>query len=131
MIDAVTAAEDFIAKSAKHAPAKAALPANVAKPADIASTLRGAVAVDKGEGRFDRMICDFRVSDAILDFLSSSKLGELAATRRLDARSFDPHQDRPDGAARARGRQARRLPQGREGARRAIRVGLPRLFRHQ
>jgi rhamnose utilization protein RhaD (predicted bifunctional aldolase and dehydrogenase)/NAD(P)-dependent dehydrogenase (short-subunit alcohol dehydrogenase family) len=79
MIDAVTAAEDFIAKSAKAAPAKAALPAKVASAAEIASTVRGAVAVDKGEGRFDRMISDFRVSDTILDFLSSSKLGELAA----------------------------------------------------
>jgi rhamnose utilization protein RhaD (predicted bifunctional aldolase and dehydrogenase)/NAD(P)-dependent dehydrogenase (short-subunit alcohol dehydrogenase family) len=79
MIDAVTAAEDFIAKGAKPAAAKAPLPANIAKPAEIAPTLRGAVAVDKGEGRYDRMISDFRVSDAILDFLSSSKLGELAA----------------------------------------------------
>ena len=31
-------------------------------PAEIASTLRGAVAVAKGEGRFDRMISDFRTS---------------------------------------------------------------------
>ncbi|MBL8577357.1 MAG: bifunctional aldolase/short-chain dehydrogenase [Mesorhizobium sp.] len=80
MIDAVTKAEDYIAKGKKPAAPKAALPANVAKPAEIASTLRGAVAVDKGEGHFDRMISDFRVSDAILDFLSSSKLGELAAS---------------------------------------------------
>jgi rhamnose utilization protein RhaD (predicted bifunctional aldolase and dehydrogenase)/NAD(P)-dependent dehydrogenase (short-subunit alcohol dehydrogenase family) len=79
MIDAVTAAEDFIANGGKAAPAKAALPANVATAAEIASTIRGAVAVDKGEGRFERMISDFRVSDAILDFLSSSKLGELAS----------------------------------------------------
>ena len=79
MIDAVTAAEDFIAKSAKPAPAKAALPANLAKPADIAPMLRGAVAVDKGEGRFDRMIGDFRTSDAILDFLSLLEARRLAA----------------------------------------------------
>ena len=79
MIDAVTAAEEFIAKGGKAAPARAALPATVASAAEIAPTLRGAVAVDKGEGRFDRMISDFRVSDSILDFLSSSKLGERAA----------------------------------------------------
>ncbi len=78
MIDAVTKAEEFIAKGAKAAPARAALPAKVATAAEIAPTLRGAVAVDKGEGRFDRMISDFRASDTILDFLSSSKLGELA-----------------------------------------------------
>ncbi|MEQ1942087.1 bifunctional aldolase/short-chain dehydrogenase [Mesorhizobium sp. VNQ89] len=80
MIDAVTKAEEYIAKGKKPAAAKAALPAALAKPAEIAPTLRGAVAVDKGEGHFDRMISDFRVSDAILDFLSSSKLGELAAS---------------------------------------------------
>jgi len=80
MIDAVTKAEEYIAKGKKPAAPKAALPAALAKPAEIAPTLRGAVAVDKGEGHFDRMISDFRVSDAILDFLSSSKLGELAAS---------------------------------------------------
>ncbi len=79
MIDAVTAAEDFIAAGTRPAATKAALPANIARPADIAPALRGAVAVDKGEGHYDRMISDFRVSDVILDFLSSSKLAELAA----------------------------------------------------
>ena len=79
MIDAVTAAEAHIAKGTKPRPAGAALPARLATPASIAPMLRGAVAVDKGEGRFDRMISDFRTSDAILDFLASSKLAELAA----------------------------------------------------
>ncbi len=79
MIDAVTAAEEFIAAGKRPRPARVSLPAKVASAAEIAPTLRGAVAVDKGEGRFERMISDFRVSDAILDFLSSSKLGELAA----------------------------------------------------
>lgn len=79
MIKAVTAAEDYIAKGNRPAPAKISLPANIAKPAEIAPALRGAVAVDKGEGHFDRMISDFRASDTILDFLSSSKLAELAA----------------------------------------------------
>ena len=79
MIDAVTAAEDHIARGTKAAPARAALPAKLLTPAEIAPMLRGAVAVEKGEGRFDRMISDFRTSDAILDFLASSKLAELAA----------------------------------------------------
>ncbi|MBU0584982.1 MAG: bifunctional aldolase/short-chain dehydrogenase [Alphaproteobacteria bacterium] len=79
MIDAVTAAEAHIAKGTKPRPAGAALPARLATPASIAPMLRGAVAVDKGEGRFDRMISDFRTSDAILDFLASSKLAELAS----------------------------------------------------
>ncbi|WP_457935629.1 bifunctional aldolase/short-chain dehydrogenase [Mesorhizobium sp. 10J20-29] len=79
MIDAVTAAEAHIAKGTKPRPAGAALPARLATPASIAPMLRGAVAVDRGEGRFDRMISDFRTSDAILDFLASSKLAELAS----------------------------------------------------
>ncbi len=79
MIEAVTAAEQYIAKGSKAAPARATLPDKLATPADIAPMLRGAVAVNKGEGRYDRMVSDFRTSDVILDFLASAKLAELAA----------------------------------------------------
>ena len=79
MIDAVTAAEDYIAKGVRPAPAKAALPAALAMPASIAPMLRGAVAVNKGEGRYDRMISDFRTSDAILEFINSGKIADYAA----------------------------------------------------
>ena len=121
MIDAVTAAEDFIAKSGKPPPAKAALPAKLAKPADIAPTLRGAVAVDKGEGRFDRMISDFRTSDAILDFLVVRE-----ARRAMPARGVST----PDLSIRIKtgpmalpapdAGQARRLQVRRQGACRAF-----------
>ncbi|SMH56079.1 bifunctional aldolase/short-chain dehydrogenase [Mesorhizobium australicum] len=78
MIHWVTVAEDYVAKNGK-APAKtAALPATLATAADIASSLRGAVAVDLGEGRFDRMVSDFRTSPAILDFLANADLQRLA-----------------------------------------------------
>jgi rhamnose utilization protein RhaD (predicted bifunctional aldolase and dehydrogenase)/NAD(P)-dependent dehydrogenase (short-subunit alcohol dehydrogenase family) len=78
MIHWVTVAEDHVAKNGK-APAKtAALPATLAAPADIAASLRGAVAVDLGEGRFDRMVSDFRTSPAILDFLARADLQRLA-----------------------------------------------------
>ncbi len=90
MIGAVTRAEDYIAAKAKPAAAKAALPAALAKASDIAPMLRGAVAVAKGEGRFDRMIGDFRVSDAILDFLvvvEDCRLRRAAASRRPISRS--------------------------------------------
>jgi rhamnose utilization protein RhaD (predicted bifunctional aldolase and dehydrogenase)/NAD(P)-dependent dehydrogenase (short-subunit alcohol dehydrogenase family) len=82
MIDAVTAAEAYVEKRAKAAPAAApvTLPASVAPASEIAPLLRGAVAVDKGEGRFDRMISDFRTSPTILDFLSTPRLEELAKT---------------------------------------------------
>jgi rhamnose utilization protein RhaD (predicted bifunctional aldolase and dehydrogenase)/NAD(P)-dependent dehydrogenase (short-subunit alcohol dehydrogenase family) len=78
MIHYVTLAEDYVAKNAK-APAKpVALPASLARPAEFASVLRGAVAVDKGEGRFDRMVSDFRTSPSIVEFLSSPRLSDLA-----------------------------------------------------
>jgi len=79
MIHWVTVAEDYVAKNAKAPARRAALPATPAKPADIASSLRGAVAVDLGEGRFDRMISDFRTSPAILNFLANADLERLAA----------------------------------------------------
>ena len=80
MIEFVTMAEDYIARSAKPKPTPVSLPASLAKPEEIAPMLRGAVAVDKGEGRFDRMVSDFRTSPEILDFLRSPRLEELART---------------------------------------------------
>ena len=79
MIHYVTMAEDYVAKNGRKPGSKAALPAKLAKPADIAPMLRGAVSVDRGEGRFDRMIGDFRTSDAVLDFVNSPNVAELAA----------------------------------------------------
>lgn len=78
MIRYVTMAEDYVAKNGKQPAPKMALPAKLAKPSDIAPALRGAVAVDRGEGRFDRMVCDFRTSDAILDFVNSQKIADYA-----------------------------------------------------
>ncbi|EHK56580.1 bifunctional aldolase/short-chain dehydrogenase [Allomesorhizobium alhagi] len=78
MIHYVTAAEDYVAANRKPPAAKAALPQKLAKPEDIAPMLRGAVAVSRGEGRFDRMISDFRTSDAILDFIASEKIADYA-----------------------------------------------------
>jgi rhamnose utilization protein RhaD (predicted bifunctional aldolase and dehydrogenase)/NAD(P)-dependent dehydrogenase (short-subunit alcohol dehydrogenase family) len=79
MIHYVTAAEEYVAANRKPPVAKAALPSKLAKPEDIAPALRGAVAVSRGEGRFDRMIGDFRTSDAILDFIASEKTADYAS----------------------------------------------------
>ena len=79
MIHWVTVAEDYVAKNGKAPAAAVALPAALASSADIASSLRGAVAVDLGEGRFDRMVSDFRTSPEILDFLARADLERLAA----------------------------------------------------
>ncbi|UCI25527.1 bifunctional aldolase/short-chain dehydrogenase [Mesorhizobium sp. B2-8-5] len=78
MIHYVTMAEDYVARNGKPQAVKAALPAKLARPSDIAPMLRGAVAVARGEGRFDRMISDFRTSDAIVDFINSAKIADYA-----------------------------------------------------
>jgi rhamnose utilization protein RhaD (predicted bifunctional aldolase and dehydrogenase)/NAD(P)-dependent dehydrogenase (short-subunit alcohol dehydrogenase family) len=79
MIAAVTAAEAYVAAHAHKMPVSvAALPARLAAPQAISPLLRGAVAVPRGEGRFDRMINDFRSSDATLAFVNRADLAELA-----------------------------------------------------
>ncbi|MDP3895076.1 MAG: bifunctional aldolase/short-chain dehydrogenase, partial [Mesorhizobium sp.] len=78
MIHYVTLAEDYVAEHGKPAPAPIALPATIAAAADIAPALRGAVAVRRGEGRFDRMVSDFRTSPSVLEFLARPDLADLA-----------------------------------------------------
>ncbi|CAN7698460.1 bifunctional aldolase/short-chain dehydrogenase [Rhizobium sp. LjRoot98] len=79
MIHYVTLAEDHVAKNGKNPFTPAALPANLAKPNEIAAMLRGAVAVSKGEGRYDRMIGEFRTSPAILDFVNAAEVEDMAS----------------------------------------------------
>lgn len=78
MIHYVTLAEQHIAANGKPQAAAVALPRQLAKAADFTSALRGAVAYDRGEGRFDRMVSDFRTSPEILAFLASPRLAALA-----------------------------------------------------
>jgi rhamnose utilization protein RhaD (predicted bifunctional aldolase and dehydrogenase)/NAD(P)-dependent dehydrogenase (short-subunit alcohol dehydrogenase family) len=78
MIHYVTIAEDYVKQSGTNPFTPARLPARLAKPADIAPLLRGAVAVDRGEGRFDRMVGEFRTSPAILDFVNASQVADMA-----------------------------------------------------
>ena len=49
------------------------------KPEEIAPILRGALAYDRGEGRFDRFVVDFRTSGKIRDFLALGDLERLAS----------------------------------------------------
>jgi len=77
MIHYVTVAEQYIASKAKPAK-RAALPAKLARPDEIAPMLRGAVAFPRGEGRFDRFVTDFRTSPKIVDFLADADLERLA-----------------------------------------------------
>ena len=41
--------------------------------------LRGAVAVDRGEGRFDRMVSEFRTSPQVLEFVNSAQAEDILA----------------------------------------------------
>jgi len=79
MIHYVTLAEDYVAKNGRNPFTPAALPADLAKPNDITAMLRGAVAVSRGEGRYDRMIAEFRTSPAILDFVNAAEVEDMAS----------------------------------------------------
>ena len=78
MIRYVTMAEDYVAKNGKPLPRSAPFAGDLAKPSEIAPILRGAVAFDRGEGRFDRFIVNFRASDKIRDFLALGDLERIA-----------------------------------------------------
>ena len=79
MIHYVALAEEHVRKHGKTPFTPAALPAKLATPGQVASMLRGAVAVDRGEGHFDRMISEFRTSPTILALVNSLQAEELAA----------------------------------------------------
>ncbi|MGV8935832.1 MAG: bifunctional aldolase/short-chain dehydrogenase [Allorhizobium sp.] len=79
MIHYVTLAEDYVAANGKQPFTPATMPATLAAPNAIAAMLRGAVAVSKGEGRFDRMVSEFRASPTILDFVNAAEVEDIAA----------------------------------------------------
>ncbi len=79
MVRYVTMAEDHVKLNGRNPFTAASLPAALASPADIAPILRGAVAVPKGEGRFDRMASEFRTSPAILDFVNAAQVADMAS----------------------------------------------------
>ena len=78
MIEFVTMAEEYVEAQGNTPFTPVALPQAIAKPADIAPYLRGAVAIDQGEGQFGRMICDFRTSPKILEYVNAETAEELA-----------------------------------------------------
>ncbi len=79
MIHWVTVAEDYVAANGRNPLVPATLPAAVANAAEIAPTIRGAVAVALGDGRYDRMVSDFRTSPAILDFVNAKDMAKYAS----------------------------------------------------
>jgi rhamnose utilization protein RhaD (predicted bifunctional aldolase and dehydrogenase)/NAD(P)-dependent dehydrogenase (short-subunit alcohol dehydrogenase family) len=78
MIEYVTLAEDFVAKNGKSKSVRVSLPPKLSSAAEIAPALRGAVAVRKEAGKFDRMICAFRTSDKIRAFVDAADVEDQA-----------------------------------------------------
>ena len=78
MIHYVTLAEDYVRANGRNPFTPAVLPENLARPGDIAPMLRGAVAVSRGEGRYDRMVSEFRTSPDILAFVNAAEVEDMA-----------------------------------------------------
>jgi rhamnose utilization protein RhaD (predicted bifunctional aldolase and dehydrogenase)/NAD(P)-dependent dehydrogenase (short-subunit alcohol dehydrogenase family) len=79
MIEHVTLAEERLKRGRKTL-AMARLPAQIAPNAEAAPIVRGACALkdDKIEGAWTRMILDFRVNDAILNFVNGAELARYS-----------------------------------------------------
>jgi rhamnose utilization protein RhaD (predicted bifunctional aldolase and dehydrogenase)/NAD(P)-dependent dehydrogenase (short-subunit alcohol dehydrogenase family) len=74
MIDLVTLAEQHLAKSPKIFFPAIKLPAQSASASDIAPVIRGLTATDRGEGKYQRMILDFRTSPEILNYVNGKEV---------------------------------------------------------
>lgn len=78
MIAMVSRAEARIAAAGRRVFPVASLPQRLAATADIAPVIRGACAMDRGDGRWDRLICDFRSGGRITEFVNHADLADLA-----------------------------------------------------
>ncbi len=78
MIEFVTMAEEHVAKNGRKPFKPVALPAKLATPEEIGPRLRGAIAIDEGEGRYGRMVSNFRTSEKILDYVNADTAEQLA-----------------------------------------------------
>jgi rhamnose utilization protein RhaD (predicted bifunctional aldolase and dehydrogenase)/NAD(P)-dependent dehydrogenase (short-subunit alcohol dehydrogenase family) len=79
MIEFVTMAEERLAQNRK-ALKPAALPREIARVADIAPIIRGAVAIERNDvaGTVKRQILDFRTSPAILAYVNGAELSRYS-----------------------------------------------------
>ena len=81
MIEMVTRAEERVAKGGKKPFKAAAVPAQIAPPDEVAPIVRGACSIrnETAEGAHRRMILEFRVSDAILNFVNGADVARFSA----------------------------------------------------
>jgi rhamnose utilization protein RhaD (predicted bifunctional aldolase and dehydrogenase)/NAD(P)-dependent dehydrogenase (short-subunit alcohol dehydrogenase family) len=80
MIEAVTRAEERLARGRRNVFAPGALPATLATPAEIAPILRGsaAIPVDADDGVYKRWIVEFRTSPAHLNFINGAEVARYS-----------------------------------------------------
>lgn len=80
MIEMVTLAEARLERGRKKVFASAALPQAVATLAEVAPILRGACSLkdEKVEGAWRRLVCEFRASPAILDFVNGADVSRYS-----------------------------------------------------
>ena len=78
MIDMVTRAEKRLTKGRKNVFAAAALPKKTARLADVAPILRGLVSDALGDGKYRRLIMDFRGGAAVRAFVDGKDLARYS-----------------------------------------------------
>ncbi len=78
MIEMVSLAEARIAGAGRTVFAVAPLPQHLATAAEVAPILRGACALDRGDGNYGRWILDFRTGPDILAFVGGTDLGRYS-----------------------------------------------------
>ena len=78
MIAMVTLAEQRLEKGRKPLVAAAGLPRNPATLAEVAPVLRGLLALDRGDGAYQRWVMDFRASPAIRAYVDGAELARYS-----------------------------------------------------
>ncbi len=80
MIEHVTLAEERLKRGRKAVFASAQLPQQIANSADVAPIIRGACALkdEKIEGAWKRFILEFRMNDAVLNFVNGAELARYS-----------------------------------------------------
>ena len=82
-----------------------------------------------GEGAHQRLILEFRTSDAILNFVNGKEVARYARAGVITPDHVHPHQDLAADRAGAASRQARRIQDRPRGRRRKLHRRLRRVFR--
>jgi len=75
MIDAVSLAENRLQIGRKSVFVSGDLPSEIASVSEVAPVLRGLAATDEGEGKWRRMVLDFRTCPEILNYVNGAEVG--------------------------------------------------------